>query len=407
MTFFNYKTAGKSTLDTALIFFLLLCSGNPALPLLFGKELFVFLPLIALIPLLFMRSLKPRRNDFFIFIFFILVSIIHFLEFGAVIYRAVGSTIVNIIVALIAVRCIKDTENCYIAVMKRLVLVSFFFFIPETLGLPISRMFPSISSDYLTDTIHIGIHNFGREDWGQRNAGFFWEPGAFAGYIILGLLFLIGEQIKNGGRIKLNYEFLILTAGLITTFSTTGYVAFLLICVHFLLHNYGLKKAAPFVLFAIILFSGAYIGFKNFSFLSEKINVQYEETIELRDGYESTRFGNFLYDLSSIRERPMLGWSPYVSTRIKMDSEVTDIAAAQGNGLTGFAVKYGLIGMLICGWFVFSGLKTRYSNKLFSLIFMATVGTLLLGEQFFNYPIFLMLFFQNNLIKFWAHKKQN
>ena len=63
----------------------------------------------------------------------------------------------------------------------------------------------------------------------MRNCGFAWEPGLFASFVCFAIYFNL--LIKK--RIKGNRNFYILTLGLFSTFSTTGYSAFLLIMANY------------------------------------------------------------------------------------------------------------------------------------------------------------------------------
>ncbi len=65
-----------------------------------------------------------------------------------------------------------------------------------------------------------------------RNAGPFWEPGAFQGFLILAILMLVLE-VDNKLLKHRKLYFVILTITLLTTQSTTGYIIFLFIVVFF------------------------------------------------------------------------------------------------------------------------------------------------------------------------------
>lgn len=56
-----------------------------------------------------------------------------------------------------------------------------------------------------------------------RNSGFCWEAGQFASMIVLALTF---HLLRTKEKFYKNKSFWILLAGLITTFSTTGFVTF-------------------------------------------------------------------------------------------------------------------------------------------------------------------------------------
>ena len=83
----------------------------------------------------------------------------------------------------------------------------------------------------------------------MRNCGFAWEPGLFASFVCFAIYFNL--LIKK--RIKGNRNFYILTLGLFSTFSTTGYSAFLLIMAnYFIVQN---AKKSTQILYIIVAVS--------------------------------------------------------------------------------------------------------------------------------------------------------
>lgn len=71
-----------------------------------------------------------------------------------------------------------------------------------------------------------------------------------------------------------------------------------------------------------------------------------------------------------------------------------DLGKGQGNGLSGFAAKFGLLGL---GTFLFLCWRTFYRLSGFS-VYKASMALLVVvlvlnGEAFLNYPLFLGLMF--------------
>jgi hypothetical protein len=242
---------------------------------------------------------------------------------------------------------------------------------------------------------HIGIHDLSIDyDGAIRNMGMFWEPGAFGGYILLGLFFLLKKnQPKRQWRV-----FTILVLTLLSTQSTTAYVSFAVLVAYGVFSGYfdaSLRRTGPRIflrgLIIILVTVPMIITIRDASFLTEKIYWQVAEA--QANTYESriNRIGNFLYDLQWVSERPYVGWSATHATRIKYDSEVEDLVKGQGNGLSGFAVKFGIIGLLVFLWAIFSSLRKSGESISFSVFGVVLVCLLLVGEQFLRYPVFLML----------------
>jgi len=130
----------------------------------------------------------------------------------------------------------------------------------------------------------------------------------------------------------------------------------------------------------------------NATFLYEKIQKQYSMTEDQSHGWEITRFGALLYDAQDIIEKPLLGWGSYTNLRAWNESE--DIINGKGNGFSDFAVRNGIVGLLIyfIGVFIYMRRMSDGNNIAASMLLMLVVA-LLQGEVFLNYPLFLSLMF--------------
>lgn len=87
--------------------------------------------------------------------------------------------------------------------------------------------------------------------WGMvRNCGFCWEPGLFASILVLAIFF---NLMVNNYKWKNNLHLLILLIGLFSTFSTTGYIAFLvmILCRYYFLMRKGHTLSS--VLFLVLI----------------------------------------------------------------------------------------------------------------------------------------------------------
>lgn len=105
-----------------------------------------------------------------------------------------------------------------------------------------------------------------------RNSGFMWEPGAYA----LVIVFLI-VYYANKTNFKFDRKMFFLFVILLSTFSTSGYLAFLIIIIYFMFKNESLRKnTAILPLIISFIVAASVITYKNADFMSEKIN-QYGE----------------------------------------------------------------------------------------------------------------------------------
>jgi len=278
--------------------------------------------------------------------------------------------------------------------MVGLAIVSLFFFAPVLMGIDMAQVMAPLAIPFeqnnIQPMIHFGIHNYRVEATGiNRNCGMFWEAGAFAGYLIFAMLFSL--PVKNRYS---TFYFWVLAITLLSTQSTTGYVALVIVLVGYFLSS-GLRLSLPlrnslrFALLAILAF-GAISTYSQLPFLKDKIVSQIIYTENEDKYWQLTRFGNAIFDIEYIVERPIFGWSLSDRTR---DVEDEFILTAQGNGLTGATVRLGMTGVIMYFVLVYEGFKKRLKKHVLATIATVCIATLLVGEQFLLYPLFLILMF--------------
>lgn len=375
-----------------LTFLVIAISGNPAMGVL-GKETVYIGALMIFMVLWWLKPLKLKREDMLVLVLFVLVMLAHVLSFGTMVVVASLGFLIKLGIALLAVRLIPEFQRKYISVMYFLACLSLVFYIPVQLGIDLAGILSPIRipSENM-DAIHIGIHNFNVPRHSDRNSGMFWEPGAFAGFLILALFFLV----RDGQSVR-NKRGLVLVVALLTTQSTTGYLAFMILTVFYAYKADWVRGKVvrmivfPFILVALILV--AWMASNQASFLGEKISAQFESAVNGDDASRINRFGNFLYDLKWIAEKPLFGWSATPQTRFPFDPDLAELSTGQGNGLTGSAIKFGLFGIFVYfGFFAYS--TQRITGSLSSSLYgIVIVGVLLNGEQFLGFPMFLTLMF--------------
>lgn len=377
-----------------LTFLVIAVSGNPAMGVL-GKDTVYISTLLIFMVLWWLKPLKITKQDWMIFVFFALLMLGHVFVFGSIVILASLGFLIKLGIALLVVRLIPEFSLRYVKVMYALSLISLIFWILSISGVNVQNLFAALRVPLEGDNFHIGMHNF-RDEYGVgiRNMGMFWEPGAFAGYLVLALFFLVRDGRDN--IFPLNYS-LVLIAALLSTQSTTGYLAFMVLALFYVYRTKLIKgeKAKLLGLPAIflVLAGGTYMATNEFSFLGEKINSQIQSASIRDDASRINRFGNFLYDLEWIAKRPILGWSANPETRYSVDPEVAELVAVQGNGLTGFAVRFGFIGLLVFVGFFAHTTRRITGSSAASLFGIAIVCVLLNGEQYLGFPVFLSLMF--------------
>jgi hypothetical protein len=280
-------------------------------------------------------------------------------------------------------------------------VLSFCFYIPEQLfylaGIQYQLFFEPLRHMMgVPGDFHILLYNFDIPMEIHRNSAFFWEPGAFAGYLLLALA-LLGLRRDGLPPVVYRRSFCLLTVALLTTFSTMGYLGLPLVL---LLHlpstsrisrRAGLRLAAVAVIAApLLLLAGGQIW--RLHFIQQKLSHQYVQTQVRGDGWEKTRFGNLLFDWEYIRRKPLLGWGLHQRTRFALHfgEELTGM----GNGLSTALVRLGAIGLGT--WLLFLGRAFRRqsdSRGLPVVLALAVVLLALNGEAYLNFPLFWGLMF--------------
>ena len=378
-----------------LMFLVVFISGNPAIEVL-SKEVAYIGSLFIFLFFWWRRPLSLNNNDRLVFVIFFILIMVHVLNFGAIVINASLGFMVNLSIAMLAIKLIPRFSYNYVGLMYFLALISFLFWVPLLFGVDMQGFFSAIRIPINSDVhYHIGFYNLREEyDGSVRNMGMFWEPGAFAGYLILALFLLMRGGNFNAVWSK---KGLVLISALLSTKSTTGYIAFMLLAVFYAYNSALIKgKFVKLIFLPIFFFTTvgvSYVATNELSFLGEKIEDQLKSASVRDDSSKINRFGNFLYDLEWIDKRPLLGWSANPATRFSIDGDAAELVNGQGNGLTGFAVKFGLIGLLIFIGFAARTIYRITGSVTDSFFGVAIVCVLLNGEQFLNFPMFLSLLF--------------
>ena len=147
-----------------------------------------------------------------------------------------------------------------------------------------------------------------------RSSGFAWEPGRFASILVLAMVCLI---ISNKGKIHWkSKEWLSLVSALLTTLSTTGYIAFFaLLVLHYL---YG-SKLSNFKNIAFLLTLSFMISYiMTLPFMAEKMKYHADQDswttenastwLSNRDQiYTVDRFEGLYLDYLNLQFKPLLG----------------------------------------------------------------------------------------------------
>ena len=192
-----------------------------------------------------------------------------------------------------------------------------------------------------------------------RNPGMFWEPGAFAGYIMVAFMLFIGRLDEMW--IYYRKSVLILLIALLTTMSTTGYIV---MGVMLVLFSFKVIRNNVFSTFTVaLLLIGFVYLYSNTDFMGEKISSQFEYA-RTQTEYEInySRFGTIVFDWQYIKLHPLFGNGLMSETRFSLHTKSFDFEELQafGNGFTGIIASMGLVFFIV---FLISMYKNQTLSK--------------------------------------------
>lgn len=316
--------------------------------------------------------------------FIVLIAFLRYLVLGFVTYPGILGFILNILLGLFTLLYYQKKEtnffDVYIKLLSFLAVVSIPFWLYNQVGL--------LGVGVGEGRRSLFLYTFFDSATGQfiRNSGMFWEPGAFAGYLILGLIFIIwrNKAYRIGGYKK---ETLGIVIGLLTSMSTTGYVVFGILLGIYAVKNFKWGKIVTVPVIVLFVFWGYY----NLPFMQEKIVNQYTSAQQLEVGdVSNTRFGTIVMDWQYISARPLIGNGLNVNTRYRFHPLLE--MKGFGNGMTDFIADWGFLLFLWWGYCIYKFARKRTGSIFASFSTLFLIIMVLQGEQFLNFPMFLIFF---------------
>jgi hypothetical protein len=292
--------------------------------------------------------------------------------------------------------CEKKFTDIYSNIIYGLCIISIIFYVPSVtssgfLNFMTGQICPMFKppftevNEFYERTPTIIIYNFHEVLSEFRNSGPFWEPGAFAIFIIIALIFnLINDKTLWS---KKNIT---LSITLLTTLSTTGFIAFFVLIMAYYFATGDILK--NIILLATLLPIGISLYF-SLEFLSAKI----EDNIAIADNDKSSRFGSGLADLKDWVNSPIIGWGRGAMRYGGRQFTFFTSEQHRNNGLTGLLASYGIVVFFVLLLNYYKSLKQLCIAKSFNTQFavFSFVVILLLGfsQTIFQYPFFYSIMF--------------
>lgn len=232
----------------------------------------------------------------------------------------------------------------------------------------------------------------------MRNPGFAWEPGGFACFIVPALFFnFLKDKKLDIWQTLRKQDNLILILSLLTTFSTSGYLAlFLMLIVFFIDQNTLIKYIWVLPILLFIFFK----VFTTSEFLGKKISGQLSEA-----GLKSNRFTAFIMDWQLIKQKPLFGWSRKEEAQFGFSYQQARsgrrlVLIHRPNGISRFLASYGFIYVLIVFYLYGLGISRVYNyywpdegSMFICSLFIIILLILGFSQLIFDKPLFRALMF--------------
>lgn len=220
----------------------------------------------------------------------------------------------------------------------------------------------------------------------SRNAGFSNEPAAFSVPLILAIIINYSRNLQLFNKKNLVYYF-----ALITTFSTTGYLAFFPLGLLLLKQRRG--RILGIILFPIFVLSAVY-AFNKFEFLQNKINQQIEDqaTKEITQS-SSGRLLGARRSLLVLIKYPLHGRGLLALTKPAVSSDPEYAEYGWLSQMSRFGIIFGTMFM----WFFLKGIRRLLESGgygVYEFVICALSLMILLSAQpDITGPIFMIFFF--------------
>ncbi len=376
-------------IDYAIVYLLVAMSG---IPFFYKSDLALLVPSAFLSFAVY--ALRRRQIDRHSFIYFAAMFIVLYaqmIKFDFFPVKVYLGIFLRIFFAYFVIRAVGSRFiKIFINVIVASTIISYFFYFPSYLP-GIERTFISISPYFDTPfrnhnaaymywpgLILYNINSKGGSPPLLRNSGPFWEPGAFAGYLVVALAFniIIYKTFFNKKGKHLLF-------GLLTTFSSTGYVALFAILIFYIM----VKAEFVYKMILIpILIAVSIVAFTSIDFLGEKIS----ENADISGNTHNTRFTSAMLDLNDTYENPLLGLGRSGETRFKGSLYAHE--NHRNNGTSGFLATYGIPFFILYFFFIYLGIsklcKIYNMKSIFALYFVILLLLIGFSEVYFFYPFF-------------------
>ncbi len=385
----NNQEETVSFWEFVLMFLLLAVSGNPF----FTQKLPLFISGLSLISAYYLLNnynKKLYHRTLFIFVFFIGYEAMHSLMFHLDYSQTIVKLFLVLLFAFTVVNLLKKRfVKVLIYTMYIICFISFVFtilcYIPGVgKGLyhfaaelfPLKKDFKNYSTPTLILYTFLPEFFDGTFSY-TRNAGIFWESGAFAVYLNLTLYLHYYTKKVRSYKDLFDKHSIVFILTILTTASTMGFLSLMVV-----LTVYALQfKSNIKYFFLLMMLLASVIAFNTFDFLGNKIDEQLAVS-----GEDNNRFGSAMMDWDDIMQRPILGWSRRIE--VLFGTSVYGAKEHRPNGLTNFLRNYGFLYFTVYFYFLYASFKQIGEFYHVKKVRLALLGVVLLWIVSFSELIF-------------------
>lgn len=290
----------------------------------------------------------------------------------------------------------KRFRECYINIMCFIALTSFPFFFISIISPGLAKSLASTSFHWTNAYEYSWFYTWGRGgNIIQRNGGPFWEAGAFQGFLILALLFLL-HSVKNDDLDIWEFKparnkFVLLCITILTTKSTTGYILLMAVVVFFYNDVIRIldvtKKNKKYVVLVAALISIAMIGYIVYSGnITNKLNNTHSDSAAIRGN-------DVVMSLFLIGRAGLVGLGPTVT---KNSYEAMFNMVNNSVGLLSMAYTYGMLFAVYLVVNFLKWLKRFFDASGFQLFFYVLIFAVLhMTEGLWFLPVYMLTIMNN------------
>ncbi len=371
-------------------FLLYLLMGVSSMPILFGNE-FLIAGFVLTTIIFIMKSKRFDRVIVSYNLVFLALFGLHLLAYDKFILGIIVAYFMRIYFAYFTVKIIgRDIDKyivnqIYFFSIISLIITFLIFINPSLADFIYSNITPIFDKITLfqPNRQHFIIYTMelGYKVEIPRNSGPFWEPGGFSVFLFIALTFNLIRDKKFFN--KKNTIFLI---ALLTTQSTTAYLAFFIFVCIYILISY--RSIYSFIMMPVLIFLFLNL-YTNLNFMEEKVDKMYKESQKAGTEKVYSRIVSGKINMENFYSSPIFGIGRFF--------QVADDQNTGNNGTTLLLAEFGAVGFGYYFLMMFLSYRKycrRYNfNSYFPLAIIA--GLLVLGysQGIFQKPFFMALCF--------------